>query len=250
MKVACGFISVLTAVACGGCNINKGAGQFEEEPLMNLVRRSGPVGRVSALRVAAGLAFALAALAIMAMPAHARITIKESYSYFPVGGSDGKSIAESLVQGGREHINLKHAIAATETDIDVGEPELGVRGGRCVIEDVEVTLKIRYILPKWQGSSSASRQTRERWEAFYAELRRHEYNHGTIAKAGAEAFERELLRTSGTAAIGCADFGAFARLRLAAVLKQTERAQQSFDRREYGSGSKITKLRRALYQAR
>lgn len=208
-----------------------------------VARRRFSIGLLTGLM---GLGATLAGVSL----AIADVRVKVSERYYTVSGVNGEALFASMAKSGYESIQLRHAVAATVTDLDFEEPKVVVRNGRCVVESVDVTLKIDYIFPQWANRASASQETRQRWDEFYSELRRHEYNHGTIAKAGAEAFAKELGKLSGTAAVGCADFGSFARIRLGSVLKRTERAQQAFDRREYASGSRISQLRKALYRAR
>ena len=182
--------------------------------------------------------------------ASAKVKVSVKTTYYPISGKDGKTLNASMLKGGSTRIRLNHAVAATETELDFGEPDIAVKNGKCVVEDVDVYLKIRYIYPKWKGRGRASPQMRKRWDAFWVELKRHEQNHGEIAKAGAEALEKELKRMKGNVAIGCADFGGFARLRLDAIIRKTAMAQRNFDRREYAASSKISRLQRLLYEAR
>ena len=182
--------------------------------------------------------------------ASAKVRVSVKTSYYPISGADGKALNASMLRGGAGRINLNHAIAATETELDFGEPEVAVRNGKCVVENVDVYLKIRYIYPNWKGRGRASPEMRKRWDAFWGELQRHERNHGEIAKAGAEALEKELMRMKGNVAVGCADFGGFARVRLEAIIRKTALAQRNFDRREYAASSKISRLQRLLYEAR
>ncbi|WP_083649485.1 DUF922 domain-containing protein [Salaquimonas pukyongi] len=186
----------------------------------------------------------------MAGDASAKVKVSVKTTYYPISGKSGKALNASMLRGGSNRISLSHAVAATETELDFGEPKISIKKGKCIVEDVDVYLKIRYIYPKWKGRGAAKTQVRKRWDAFWRELKRHEENHGEIAKAGAKALEKELMRMKGNVALGCADFGGFARLRLDAIIRKTARAQRNFDRREYAASSKISRLQRLLYEAR
>ena len=193
----------------------------------------------------------LAAMAIaMAQPSLAGVKVTVSKSYYAISGKDGESLNASMLSGGANRIRLSDAVAATETEMDFTEPKIGVRGNKCVIEDVDVILKIHYTFPKWKNRGAASPEVRARWDSFYRELVRHEEEHGRIARKGAEEFERELRKVSGNVALGCSDFGLFARQRLDNVIRRTTAAQKAFDRIEYGPASKISKAQRLLYEAR
>lgn len=182
--------------------------------------------------------------------ASAKVKVSVKTTYYPVSGKDGKALNASMLSGGSSRIRLNHAVAATETELDFGEPKIAVKNGKCVVEDVDVYLSIRYIYPKWQGRGRASPEVRKHWDAFWRELKRHEENHGEIARAGAKALEKQLMRMNGNVAIGCADFGSFARVRLDGIIRKTAMAQRNFDRREYAASSKISRLQRLLYEAR
>lgn len=182
--------------------------------------------------------------------AAAEVRVKVQTSYYAISGKDGKALNASMLSGGANRISLSHAVAATETEMDFSNPKLAIRNGRCVVEDVDVILKIRYVYPKWKNRRNASAEMRARWAAFWQELKRHEEQHGEIARAGAAALERELRKLSGSVATGCSDFGHFAALRLNAVVDKTARAQRMFDRREYASFSRISRLQRVLYETR
>lgn len=195
---------------------------------------------------------AIMAFAFEAVPpaAQAGVKVKVSKTYYPVSGRSGESLNAAMLRGGGARIRLTDAVAATETKMDFSEPKIGVNGSKCVIEDVDVILDIRYTFPKWTDRAKAPKAVQQRWDAFYRELVRHEEEHGRIAKRGAEAFERELRKLSGNVSFGCRDFGLFARQRLDTVIRQTAAAQQAFDRIEYGAASTISKAQRLLYEAR
>jgi len=182
--------------------------------------------------------------------AEARVKVKEKTTYYRISGKTGAALNKSMLQGGGSRISLSHAVAATETELDFGEPKIVIKGNKCVVEDVDVFLNIKYIYPKWADRRGASVKTKKRWAAFWKELKRHERNHGEIAKAGAKALEKELKKMTGTVASGCSNFGAFAGFKLKTIIRKMGQAQKNFDRREYASSSKISKLQRLLYEAK
>ncbi len=62
------------------------------------------------------------------------------------------------------------------------------------------------IFPRWKGQGGASKTVRQRWNEFWRELKRHEENHGEIAKIGAQRLEEALLGIRSFAVNGCAGF--------------------------------------------
>ncbi|MCB1385063.1 MAG: DUF922 domain-containing protein [Nitratireductor sp.] len=196
------------------------------------------------------LCLAALPLGVLVLSAAAGVKVKVDTSYYPISGKDGEALNASMLRGGGSRIKLNHAVAATETELDFGEPKISISNGKCQVDAVDVYLSIHYIYPKWSGRGRASREMRERWDAFWQELKRHEENHGEIARAGARALEEQLMAMNGNVAIGCADFGSLAKFRLEAIVRKTQMAQKNFDRREYAVSSKISKLQRLLYESR
>ena len=181
--------------------------------------------------------------------AMAKIVVSEQIKYYSVSGLNGFDLGRSMLRGGKRSINLRDAIAATTTEFDFLDRVLAIENGRCVVKDVTVHLKITYQFPKWQAKARASKAVRRNWDAFYAELVRHERTHGSIAKSFVKKVEREMLRLSGTAAFGCHDFGAFSDARFNALSNQLKMQQIAFDKRENLSTSRISRLQSALLKS-
>lgn len=194
------------------------------------------------------LAGVLAGALLGAGAASAEIVVTEKVNHYAVSGVSGRDLGRSMLRGGARTINLRHAIAATTTRFDFTDPVLAVERGRCVVKAITVRLSIEYQLPKWTGRHKANARLRRSWDAFYAELVRHEQTHGRIAREFARRIERELLRLSGTQAFGCSDFGAFSEARFAALSAELRRQQLAFDRRENQSNSTISRLQLALLE--
>ena len=197
--------------------------------------------------------FAAAAIAgslLLPDVATAEIIVRESTRYYHVHGSDGFEVSRAMLSGGSRNINMRHAIAATSTKFSLGEADIGVKNGRCVVTDVEVRLEIEYLYPKWASKASASGSVRRTWDSFYAELLKHEQTHGKIAKKAASRMEKELKKLSGTVALGCRDFGRSADRRFQRIADELKREQLAFDARENRQESRISKLQIALLKAK
>lgn len=186
----------------------------------------------------------------LAASANAKVKVKTSKSYYTISGNNGKSLNYSMLKGGRKNIRLSDAIAATETKIDIGDPKIAIENGKCIVKKIDVVLHIRYTYPNWKNKKGASKTVRNSWEKFRRELVRHEENHGKIAKLGAKALEKELLKMNGNVAIKCANFGSLAAFKLRNLTRKTARAQRAFDRKEQSRFSKITKLQKDLFRAK
>jgi predicted secreted Zn-dependent protease len=208
-------------------------------------------GYMRKLRYAALFLGALIASAPVLAPsaAVAKVVVKEKVKYYPVKGRDGIEVSKAMLVGGARNINMRHAIAATTTRFSISDAEVVVRDGRCVVQDVKVTLDIAYLYPKWSTMKQASPKVRKAWDAFYAELVKHERTHGEIAKKAAARIERELKKLSGTVALGCRDFGKSADQRFERISNELKQQQLAFDARENKGSSRITKLQVALLKA-
>jgi predicted secreted Zn-dependent protease len=207
-----------------------------------------PMRQTRWLSLITGAALGVAALLVPAA-ASAKIVVKESVKYYSVKGRDGLEVSKAMLAGGSRNINMHHAIAATSTRFSLSDAEVGIKNGRCVVNDVKVTLDIVYLYPKWSMKASAGRNVRKAWDTFYAELLKHEQTHGKIAKAAAARIEKELKSLSGTVALGCKDFGKFADRRFNKIAAELKQQQLAFDARENRDSSKITKLQIALLKA-
>lgn len=199
---------------------------------------------------ALALGVALGAVAALAPTvASAKVVVKENVKYYPVKGRSGIEVSKAMLVGGARNINMRHAIAATTTRFSISDAKVGVRNGRCVVEDIQVTLKIEYLYPKWSSVNQAKPKVRKAWDSFYAELLKHERTHGAIAKKAAARMEKELKGLTGTVALGCRDFGRFADQRFEKISEDLRRQQIAFDARENKGSSKITKLQISLLKA-
>lgn len=182
-------------------------------------------------------------------PAHAEIVVKERTKYYQISGRTGIELGRAMLAGASGPINKRHAIAATEASYGIGDAEIVARNGRCVVEEVTVTLELTYHLPKWRGANRASARLRRNWTGFFSELTRHEYQHGQIAREGARELEKTLMSMSGTIAFNCNDFGAFSTIRLNLLANRIKQRQLAFDRRENLRTSRISRLQATLLRA-
>lgn len=192
-----------------------------------------------------------AALAILVHgQALADVVIAESTRYYAIQGRDGFEVSKAMLSGGARNISLRHAIAATSTRFRVGNADVAVENGRCVVKDVKIHLEIEYLYPRWDSKARASGAVRSAWDRFYTELLRHEQTHGRYAKETARMLEKELKRLKGSVALGCRDFAVKADRRFDQIAAQLKRKQLAFDASENRKTSKISKLQIALLKAK
>lgn len=185
-----------------------------------------------------------------AAPAAAEVNVTESTRYYAISGRDGLEVSKAMLSGGARNISLRHAIAATSTRFQIGNADVGIVKGRCVVRDITVRLQIEYLYPQWATKDGASPAVRRAWDRFYVELVKHEKTHGRYAKEAAALLEREIKKVRGDAATGCSDFPAKADRRFDELTRQLKAKQLAFDARENRKSSKISKLQIALLRAR
>jgi predicted secreted Zn-dependent protease len=196
------------------------------------------------------LVIATAGLLLSAGSAPAKIIVKESTKYYPINGKNGVELGRSMIKGAAGLTNKRDAIAATAAEYHIGETDIAVRNGRCVVLDVDLVLDLTYHLPRWKNEKSAKPRLRAIWRDFNTELVRHEKTHGEIAKQGAKELEGALKKLSGTVAFNCKDFGAFAKARLGLLANRLQMRHDIFDRRENYANSTISRLQISLIQTR
>lgn len=193
----------------------------------------------------------LLALLFVLFPAsaHAKVLVSESTKFYNVKGTNGLELSRQMLRGGRQNISLRHAIAATATNYSIADADVTLKGGKCVVSNVNVRLQITYYYPKWVASGRTSAAVRRNWQRFYRELLKHEGTHGAIAKQGAKQIEQKILAIKAAPFMGCADFR---RKAMAAFRTETNRIrlrQNAFDRKEGSRNSRISQLQLALMRS-
>jgi len=182
--------------------------------------------------------------------ANAKVKVSEERTYFPISGKNGEALNASMLIGGKNRIDLAQAVAATETEYNLGEPEFTEKNGRCRVKGIDVHLSIRYIFPQWKNRKSAPKQVQEKWEIFWRELERHELHHGEIARNAAEKLQKQLDLMVRKNQVDCDSFEQLASSKLDAAVRLASIEQLRFDRREYTAFSKISRTQTSLYKAR
>ncbi len=184
-----------------------------------------------------------------AIPAEARVIIKEKTTYYTVSGKNGRAIYASIRRKGPKLGRSRHAIATTRSTVSVRNMKPVIRGRRCKLASVDVHLDLVYRYPRWVGKRSASPAVRKAWNQFIKRAIRHENKHGAIAKSQARKIHRALKSVSGRVSRECKDFGRKARRKFDSINSRAEREHARFDRRESRMLSRTARLQRALYRS-
>lgn len=180
----------------------------------------------------------------------AKVKVKKSTSYYTVSGSSGIQIAKGLSQKGPRRTKLSHAIASTQWGYSFGKPKVSIRGRKCVIDDIDVTLTLKYTIPKWKPSKGASSELKTTWSVFRKLIIAHEDKHGEIAEQGARSIEKAIKSMTANVSKDCKDFGRFAKSKFSRIARSIALKQRAFDRREKFALSKIARAQKKLIKTK
>jgi predicted secreted Zn-dependent protease len=100
--------------------------------------------------------------------------------------------------------------------------------GPCRVQNVDVQLRTRIILPRWVQPPDAPAGLVERWNAFMAALSEHEVGHADIAASAARQVRREVERVTSPT---CAGMEPLTQAAAERVLEEHRRRNLEYDRR-------------------
>ncbi len=189
---------------------------------------------------------ACVSMLIFMAPASAKLKITERTKFYNVSGKSGTQLFRSISRRGPKTRRDGHAIATTQTDLQVRNLRAGVKGRNCVITNVDVVVNLTYTLPRWRGNRRASAKLRKNWEKFAARVKKHEDTHGRISKEYARQLHTRLKRLKGRVSRDCRDFGKRQLRRLKRDERKFHRRHVAFDRREGRARSRVRLLQRAV----
>lgn len=158
-------------------------------------------------------------------------TLTRSYSYYTIRGTSLDAIEQQLQSQGPRIDNSRERHPGATTMEFTTRVRYREGDGRCSIDDVQVRVHAKVVLPRWRDRHKAGRSLRLIWDTLSSDIKRHEESHISIAKAHAQMLEaglRLLPRMRSCDALA------------AAVNKETQRIlalhdaeQNEFDRIEY-----------------
>ena len=190
--------------------------------------------RRTALAIATAFAMVLPAGGALAK---AKVLVKTKY--YNVSGLSGVALIKSMDKKGPRHGFMTRAIA--QTSYTVGWEFTWERQGRnCRLASANGQLDMTYTYPKI-GSSVDSGLER-RWKSFMAGVRKHEEQHGRMAKDMVRAAERSLKGLKVASDPRCNRAQTEAKRRIGSVYAKYEAQQVDFDKREHSSGGNVEHL--------
>jgi predicted secreted Zn-dependent protease len=153
-----------------------------------------------------------------------------SYSYYTLDATTLDELSKQLESRGPrvESSGSKHP-GATRMQFTT-RTTYSRNGKDCRVSKARTVLKIKVILPRWRPRHKPEADMRIIWDTLSSDIRRHEGQHGDIAKNYARKLEQSI------AAIGpadtCDEMAAKVKDVTARVLEEHDRAQLRFDRIE------------------
>ena len=190
-------------------------------------------------RASLSLILFVSILSILPTSSAARILLKETTSYYSVGGSNGQEIFKSMLEKGPKISGrLGHFLATTEIEYEFPNFTMEVVGGKCVPKNADIIVKANYTYPKWKGSAKASSATRRAWKNFSREVVWHEKQHVKIAMEYAKEMEKVLRTTFGYTSMNCSDLSWKLGLKARRMGSKHNRLQKRFDRKDLRRGGR------------
>ena len=133
--------------------------------------------------------FAVVGLVAGFSVADAQPNSRTAYTYYTVSGDSAGELYDSMIRRG-PHVNGAKAYASTAASSSQQGKLL--QGKSCRIIDYRLSLKFVIRLPKFANEGALSGETRSRWRAFSAFLRKHEETHRSIWLDCAHSIEAQV----------------------------------------------------------
>lgn len=186
------------------------------------------------------LAFATAAcVALPAGAALAKTEVTVKTKYYDVSGKSGVALIKAMDKKGPRHGFMTRAIA--QTSYTVGWEFTWAREGKsCRLADAGGSLEMTYTYPKVGGDIDPA--LAKRWMRFMAGVKKHEEQHGRLAREMVATAERSLKGVRFAGDPKCNRAQAEAKRRIATVYAKYEARQIAFDKREHSEGGNVEHL--------
>ena len=183
------------------------------------------------------------ALMGIAPPSKAAPKVTSQTTTFPISGASGEALLRELERKGPKHGFTSRAIAQTRYTMNT-EAEWSHAGGICAVTRPKVRLDITYIYPEVKGEVSGP--LRSRWQRFMAGIRKHEEQHGRLAREMAAEADSAIAGLKIQDGKACGKLRAEMKRVVAAIVARYEARQRRFDVVEHSNGGNIEGLVKRL----
>ncbi|MDK2125865.1 DUF922 domain-containing protein [Parachitinimonas caeni] len=152
-----------------------------------------------------------------------RIYQLEHYSF------RARNLAEAVENMDRSSpvlINRQRFRGSTHWQLD-GFVSFKQQAGKCLVDQIDITLRVKTLLPKWLDAEAADESIKRRWARFSEALRQHEAGHAEFGnKAAAELHE---ILSNFPAADNCEQLQSLVDGTSEAVISRHAQADQEYD---------------------
>lgn len=162
---------------------------------------------------------------------------------YSISGDTGEELLASMQRKGPRHGFLSRAIAQTAYTVK-WDAKVATDGKSCRVIRAKPILDMTYSFP--EPSERLSPQMRPRWATFMVGVRKHEGQHGAMARAMVRAAESAVKSVRMADDPDCRKTGREVKLRADAIYETYEARQRAFDMREHRDKGNIERLIRAL----
>lgn len=170
----------------------------------------------------------LACPMLFARAACAEHRVTETTEHYTIRGDDPRDLREQMNRLGMRGADGQTFDANTASRIR-WDFTYRTSSDDCRIGTVLVLLDIRYLMPRWDGHTSAPRTLRDAWDAYVEKLAAHERTHGDLARRTAEDLELALLNLPGKRY--CEEVGKDANDLAKNAVKELQRQDAEYDAR-------------------
>ncbi|MCX8999279.1 DUF922 domain-containing protein [Rhizobiaceae bacterium BDR2-2] len=185
----------------------------------------------------------LLALSGLATPADAQWKAAEQFVTYPVSGSTGMELYQSIGRNGPTIGNGVRTIAHTTFKL-LWSRDYQQRGSACVLASARPSLTIIYTLPKPSGRLSPA--LKAKWDTFIAGIRAHEAVHGVNITDMVREIERFSVGLTAENDPGCRKVREKLQAQLKIISDARQQKERDFDRVEMGEGGNVQQLILAL----
>lgn len=176
-------------------------------------------------------------------PSKAAPKVTSRTTTFPISGPTGDALLKELERKGPKHGFTSRAIAQTRYTMN-SEAEWNHARGVCAVTRPMVRLDITYIYPEVKGETSDP--LRGRWQRFMAGIRKHEEQHGRLAREMAAEADKTIAGLKVQDGKACGKLRAEMKRVVAAIVGRYEARQRQFDVVEHKSGGNVEGLVKRL----
>jgi predicted secreted Zn-dependent protease len=170
----------------------------------------------------------LIALAVVASAAAARgPKVQTKYEYYEVGGESAEDVRHMMNRRGVRWKDGKTYDAVTRWHVR-WTYRYERTDGRCRVSEVTTYVDVVIRLPLWNAGDDISPALRNRWDAYFSALHRHELGHRRFGIDAAEEIEEAISRLDPQ--LDCADLEAVANELGKRILERYRREEIAYDR--------------------